>query len=366
MIKILTIVGARPQFIKVAPVSIEFAKKNVQEIILHTGQHFDKGMSDIFFDEMDLPIPKYNLEIGGGTHGRNTGQMLEKIEDVLFKEKPDAVLVYGDTNSTLAGALAASKLHIPVLHVEAGIRSFNRKMPEEINRLITDHIAEICFAPTNNAVINLKNEGIESKKIIMTDDVMADATRIYGEISNKNSSIINKLNLKGKSFILATIHREENTDKKEILESIFSAFNNVLKNKNLEIVLPLHPRTEKAIQKNNLDFLLKDIKCINPIGFLDMISLEKHASLIVTDSGGVQKEAFFNNTKCITVRTETEWVELVECGWNSLVEPSNTEELYLEIIKNLNQKSILTKPELYGRGYAAKEIANYIIKFFNN
>ena len=366
MIKILTIVGARPQFIKVAPVSIEFSKeKNVQEIIIHTGQHFDKKMSDIFFNEMSLPIPKYNLEIGGGSHGSNTGKMLEKIENVLLEEKPDCVLVYGDTNSTLAGALAASKLHIPVMHVEAGIRSFNRRMPEEINRLLTDHISEICFAPTTNAVSNLEKEGIEKSKIIMSDDVMADASRIYGEISNQNSEIIDKLNLRGKPFILATIHRAENTDNKEILESILSAFGKVKNYKNIEIILPIHPRTMKAIELNNLTFLLEYFTCIDPVGFLDMISLEKHASLIVTDSGGVQKEAFFNNTKCITVRTETEWVELVNCGWNTLVDPHDPEKIYSEIIKNLEQQFMPNKPDLYGNGYAAKEIVKNIINFLS-
>ena len=362
--KILTVVGARPQFIKVAPVSKEFAKrKTIDEIIVHTGQHFDYKMSDIFFDEMSLPLPKYNLKVNGGSHGSNTGKMLEKIEKVLFKEKPYAVLVYGDTNSTFAGALAASKLNIPVLHVEAGVRSYNRKMPEEINRLLTDRISEICFAPCENAVNNLKKEGIESSKIVMSDDVMADALRIYGQIANQESSIIDKLNLKGKIFILATIHRAENTDKSEILKSILLAFSKVSKEDNVEIVLPLHPRTKKAIASNNLNKFLESLICIEPVSFLDMICLEKNASLVVTDSGGVQKEAFFNDTKCITLRTETEWVELVKYGWNTLVNPSNSFEIYFEIIKNLKNNKFISKPDIYGKGFAAKKIVDCISKF---
>lgn len=309
--KIITIVGARPQFIKAAPVSKAIRKNNVEKII-HTGQHYDANMSDVFFSELDIPVPDYNLNVGSGTHGFQTGSMLIKIEQILLSEKPDVVLVYGDTNSTLAGALAASKLLIPVAHVEAGLRSFNMAMPEEQNRILTDHISKYLFAPTDTAVDNLKNEGISSN-VHNVGDVMYDAILHFSSLAREKSKVLEKYNLADADYILATIHRAENTDKMERLKNIIEAFN--LSGK--KIVLPLHPRTKKCADNYGLKFS-SNVILIDPVGYLDMVMLELHSLKIVTDSGGVQKEAYFLSKPCITLRDETEWVETVENGWNVL------------------------------------------------
>ncbi len=313
MIKIVTILGARPQFIKAGSVSREIAEHDeIQEMIVHTGQHYDKNMSDIFFDEMQIPKPDYNLGVNGKSHGAMTGQMLEKIEEILIKENPDWVLVYGDTNSTLAGALAASKLHIKIAHVEAGLRSFNMNMPEEINRILTDRVSTLLFCPTQTAVDNLQNEGYRSLKniIVQNGDVMQDGAVFYTDLAQKphNLSINDK-------FVLSTVHRAENTDDKKRLLAIFSALNEIAKE--TTIVLPLHPRTRSLLPAELT--LHPNIQVIEPVGYLQMVWLIKNSSLIMTDSGGLQKEAFFFKKPCITLRDETEWVELLEHNFNVLV-----------------------------------------------
>jgi len=309
MKKIITILGARPQFVKAAVLSRVISKyKRIEEIIIHTGQHYDANMSDVFFSEMEIPKPKYNLAINGLSHGAMTGQMLEKIEEILVSEKPDLVVVYGDTNSTLAGALAAKKMHIKVAHVEAGLRSFNMKMPEEINRILTDRISDLLVCPTDTAIANLQNEGFENmpSKIVKCGDIMKDAVEFYSQISEDKSSIISNLNLKKNEFVLATIHRQENTDDLNNLEAIFEGLEEISKTK--RVVLPLHPRTKAILEKNNFNF---KITIIDPVGYFDMLELLKNCNLVVTDSGGLQKEAFFNKKHCIIAREETEWVELV-------------------------------------------------------
>ncbi len=317
--KIATIVGARPQFIKAAVVSWAFREHRtaVREVLVHTGQHYDANMSDVFFDELDIPRPDYHLGIGGGTHGQNTGRMIEVIEGVLLQEKPDWALVYGDTDSTLAGALAAVKLHIPVAHVEAGLRSFNRRMPEEINRILTDHAANRLFTPTDTATRNLANEGISGEKVQQVGDVMYDAALYYGQRAEQRSRILAALGLESKRYILTTLHRAENTDDSGRMRHILAGFAESLQ----PIVWPLHPRTRKRLAE--FDLVVPDnVRVIDPVGYLDMVMLEKHAVLIATDSGGVQKEAYFHRVPCITLREETEWVELVEAGANRLVDPT--------------------------------------------
>jgi UDP-N-acetylglucosamine 2-epimerase (non-hydrolysing) len=321
-LKIVDIVGARPQFIKLAPILRAIVKHNqkrpecpIQEVLVHTGQHYDYEMSQVFFDELGLKSPDYHLGVGSGTHGYQTGEMLKRIEEVLIKEKPDMVMVYGDTNTTLAGALAAAKLHIPVAHVEAGLRSFNREMPEEINRVLTDHISDFLFCPTQTAVENLRREGIE-KGVYLVGDVMYDAVLLYLDLAEKKSEIMERLGLKPKSYALATVHRAENTDQPERLRSIFEGLERVAE-EGLPVILPLHPRTRK--QLNTLGIHPKEVQVLDPVSYLDMLVLEKNARVILTDSGGVQKEAFFFRVPCVTLREETEWVETVETGWNTLV-----------------------------------------------
>ncbi len=347
--KIVTVIGARPQFIKAAAVSREINKYNdIEEIIVHTGQHFDSNMSDIFFKELHIPKPDYNLDINGLSHGAMTGQMLEKIEEVLQKEKPDWTLVYGDTNSTIAGALAASKLHIKTAHVEAGLRSFNMKMPEEINRILTDRISNLLFCPTDQAVENLKNEGFENfdfAKVIKSGDVMQDAAMFYENLAKEPEGIKNK-----KNFILSTIHRAENTDDPKRITEIFKTLNEIAKE--TPIILPLHPRTKKILKNLNID--TSNIEIIDPVGYLQMVWLLKNASLVMTDSGGLQKEAFFFKKPCITLRDETEWVELVENGFNKIV-GANGEKIK-EAYKEMKNKKLDFSKDLYGGGEASKKI----------
>lgn len=311
--KIVTVVGARPQFVKCAAVSREIRKDHT-EILVHTGQHYDPEMSDIFFEELQIPKPDYNLDIGSGTHGRQTGQTLEKVEDVLLREKPDLVMVYGDTNSTLAGALAAVKLHIPVAHVEAGLRSFDRAMPEEINRIVADHVSDLLFCPTENSVNLLAKEGI-TKGVHHVGDVMADVLAFNKGLAEKKSRIHLTLGLALKKYYLVTIHRPSNTDNREALEGIIRALGQA----DLPVVFPVHPRTRKYLAEYGLlENLPGNISLIEPLGYLDMISLMGNAKKILTDSGGVQKEAYMLGVPCITLRENTEWVETLHDGWNVL------------------------------------------------
>ena len=353
MKKIITIVGARPQFIKAAVVSRAIIEHKLpfKELIIHTGQHFDNNMSEVFFDELNIPKPNYNLEVGGGSHGQNTGRMIEKIEEVLIKEKPNCVLVYGDTDSTLAGAIAAVKLHIPIAHVEAGLRSFNNFMPEEINRILTDRISEILFTPTNFATQNLINEGVPKDKIKQVGDIMYDAALYYSSNFINQADLTKKFNLNAKEYHLATIHRAENVDNKNNINEIINGF---AKSKNI-IVWPIHPRTYKRL----IDFGIQipdNILILSPLGYLDMILLEQNAINIITDSGGVQKEAFFHGIPCITIRNETEWVELVELGVNKLISVNSDEIAHA--LSDFNPSFISNN--IYGDGNTAQKIINLI------
>ena len=367
---IFTVIGARPQFIKAAAVShtIKNYRKFINETIIHTGQHFDFEMSERFFKELDIPIPSINLGIGGGTHGENTGRMIEKIEKILIKNKPDGILVYGDTDSTLAAALAASKLNIPIFHIEAGLRSHNRYQPEEQNRILTDHLSDLCFCPTKLAITNLKKEGLPCERVVITGDVMADATRIYAESSCDEEKFLSNLNLESKEFILLTIHREENTDDKKRLENILKMVNSIInkyKNDRLKIILPIHPRTNKRIAEYKFENLIKNFIITDPLGFRDMILLEKHSKIIITDSGGIQKEAFFQRTPCVTIRSETEWTELIESGWNILADPSNKDKIIDAINLQLNFDKTKDTKNFYGDGFAADEIIKKIINYLD-
>jgi len=361
LIKIVTIVGARPQFIKAAAVSRvvrnEFADR-VAEVLVHTGQHYDENMSKVFFAELDIPHPKYNLEISGGLHGAMTGRMLEAVEKVLLEEKPDWVLIYGDTNSTLAGALAAAKLHIPVAHVEAGLRSFNMRMPEEVNRIVADRLSTLLFCPTATAVANLAKEGV-SAGVENVGDVMYDVALFYRERAKKQSTALASLGLAEGAFALATCHRAENTDDASRLGEIVVALAEI--SGNLPVVLPLHPRTRKLLADCGLDKKLGNVKVVDPVAFLDMVALEQAAKVILTDSGGVQKEAFFYGVPCITMRDETEWVETVDLGWNCLVGASAT-----AIGKAFNDCLRGRLPALpkspYGDGNAARIVVSSIVR----
>lgn len=358
MIKICSIIGARPQFIKAAAVSrVLRSKPEVKEVLVHTGQHYDENMSRVFFEELEIPKPDYNLGIGGGTHGQNTGRMLEGIERVLLKEKPNWVLVYGDTDSTLAGALAAVKLHIPLAHVEAGLRSFNRRMPEEINRVLTDHAADLLFAPTETAVTNLLQEGISEGRIHLVGDVMYDAALYYGAKAEQKSRILRRFDLSPKGYILATIHRAENTDNPDRMKIILQALAEV--HRKVPVVFPVHPRTHMRIKAFGFENYLEEMLAIEPLGYLDMVMLEKNAHLIATDSGGVQKEAFFYRVPCVTLREETEWVELVELGWNQLVSPGSRRTITSILLEHLYGKGKEEFP--FGNGYTAVTITQTLI-----
>ncbi|MFA6920223.1 MAG: UDP-N-acetylglucosamine 2-epimerase (non-hydrolyzing) [Gallionella sp.] len=350
--KVVTIVGARPQFIKAAVISREIAKhQGIREVIVHTGQHFDENMSDIFFEEMQIPTPHYHLDINSMSHGAMTGRMLEKIEEVLLLERPDFVMVYGDTNSTLAGALAAKKLHIKVIHIEAGLRSFNMSMPEEINRILTDRISDILCCPTEQAAKNLNDEGYSNlpSKVVMTGDVMQDAAIFYRERAGSDKSIVSRLGLEGKKFVLCTVHRAENTDNLDRLRGIIGALNEI--SDEIEIVFPVHPRTQKIIAENKLAL---SCKTIDPVGYLDMVNLLTHAKIVLTDSGGLQKEAFFFAKPCVTLRDETEWVELIEGNFNSLA--GANQERIVSLFKTMCQAKPDFTKDLYGAGTAAKRI----------
>ncbi|TDQ38671.1 non-hydrolyzing UDP-N-acetylglucosamine 2-epimerase [Aureibacillus halotolerans] len=352
MKKVVTIIGTRPQLVKAAVVSSALRKKT-KEVLVNTGQHYDHNMAGVFFEELGIPAPDYNLNIGSGTHGAQTGAMLTEVEKVLENEQPDGVLVYGDTNSTLAGTLAASKMHIPVFHVEAGLRSYNKEMPEEINRIMTDHVSTLLFAPTETAVINLKDEGI-SEGVIKTGDVMYDATLRFIQAAERDRSL-ESFGLTSDQFILATVHRAENTDRPERLAGLFHALNRA----ETKVVLPLHPRTRKKLQEANLFHLVEHsptIQLLDPLSYLDMLLLEKHARYIVTDSGGVQKEAYFAQTPCLTVRDETEWGETITAGWNRLVSP-----IGLDLEAERRQLHPLEgTTTLYGDGHASEHIADHI------
>ena len=347
--KILSIVGARPQFIKAAQVSNKIRKNNT-EILIHTGQHYDENMSDIFFNQLDIPKPDFNLEIGSAKHGVQTAKMLRKIEKYILEIKPDFVLVYGDTNSTLAGSLAASKQLYPVIHIEAGLRSYNKDMPEEINRIITDHIAELLFCPTRNAVNNLNKEGIK-EGVEFVGDVMYDAVINNIKIANKQSNILKKLELRKEKYFLATVHRAENTNKKSNLKNIVDAFNQV----NIKIVIPFHQKKKKYMKKFDLNFK-ENVIVVEPVSYLDMLKLEDNAKKILTDSGGIQKEAYFLKTPCITLRDNTEWVETIKNGWNIIV--GNDKH---KIIRALSKRTPINyDSKIFGNGKASDKIVNYI------
>lgn len=326
---IVSIVGARPQFIKLSPLSKGIRERGFFETVLHTGQHYDHNMSKLFFEELEIPSPNYNLKIGSASHGTQTGKMMISIEEVLCKLNPDIVLVFGDTNSTLAGALTASKLDLPVAHIEAGLRSFNKKMPEELNRIMTDHISDYLFCPNQNAINNLMREGIQ-KGIYLVGDLMHDSVMHFSKIARQKSTILKNLGLNSGKYLFVTVHRAENTDNFEKLNNIIDALNEL----DFQVIFPLHPRTKKKIEDFGLfEKIKRNIVLIDPVGYLDMLCLEMNAYSILTDSGGVQKEAYWMKIPCITLRNETEWIETVESGWNTLV--GSDKQLIINNVKSL-------------------------------
>ena len=353
--KICSIIGARPQFIKAAPLSGALRKK-FRETIIHTGQHYDQRLSAIFFEEMGIPEPDYNLGVGSSSHGKQTALMMVGIEEVLIKEEPDMVLIYGDTNSTVAGALTAVKLHYPIGHVEAGLRSFNRGMPEEINRILADRISDLLFCPTSTAIENLKNEGI-TEGSYLTGDVMYDALLHFREQASSRTGILDEYDLTPGTFHLLTVHRAENTDDLRNLRSILSALSRLAE----RIVFPVHPRTRKVIGENNIR-ISKNISLIDPVSYLDMICLEQNADKILTDSGGVQKEAYLCGKPCITLRNETEWVETVEDDWNILV--GTDPDKIVDAVGNFNPAR--SRTDVFGYGRAAEKIAAVIEEYFSH
>ncbi len=376
--RIVTIVGARPQIIKSSAISRVIQnqfKDELEEIIVHTGQHYDENMSQVFFQEMGIPQPNYNLNVGSGSHGAQTAKMLEGLEEIFLAEKPSAVLVYGDTNSTIAGALAATKIHIPVIHVEAGLRSFNKAMPEEVNRIACDHMSTLLFTPTITGLENLINEGFKlhdghkatanHPKVYHCGDVMFDNSLYFSTISDHTSTILDQIGIEKNKYILTTIHRDSNTDIAENMEQIFSALFEIQENSGFDIVLPIHPRT-KSKMKDQLSAELYEkiennnhFKIVPPAGFIDIISLEKNARLIITDSGGLQKEAYFFEKPCLILRPQTEWVEIIENGNAILVDASKIR--ILEGFSELTEKTDFTYPQLYGNGKAAQFICEKII-----
>lgn len=356
--KVVTIVGARPQFIKAVLLSNELRKKH-EEVLVHTGQHYDVQLSRVFFDELDIPYPNYNLGVGSDTHAIQTSKMMISIEKVLSDEKPDLVLVYGDTNSTLAGSIAAAKLNIPIAHIEAGPRMFDKKLPEEVNRVLTDHVSSLLFAPTQTAVDNLKKEGI-TEGVHLTGDIMLDSFLHFSRVAERKSKILAELGLRKKGYLLATVHRAGNTDDKHNLRSIVDAFLSV----DDRIVFPIHPRTEKYLKQYGLYDRLKcapNITLIDPVGYLDSIILTRNAGKVLTDSGGLQKEAYFAKVPCITLDATTGWVETVQDGWNTLV-ASKREEI-TEAIKYFQPMGKQRK--VFGNGKAAKKIVDIISIYYS-
>lgn len=355
----MSIVGARPQFIKAAPVEKELRKAGYQVALVHTGQHYDYGMSKVFFEEMGIPEPDANLEVGSGSHGRQTGLMLMRLDEFLGQQRPDWVLVYGDTNSTLAGALAAAKLHLRVAHVESGLRSFNRAMPEELNRVVTDHLSTLLLCPSQTAIDNLAAEGI-TRSAHLVGDVMYDAVLQFAEVALKRSSILNDLQLEPKSYLLATVHRAENTDSLHRLENILAAFVEVGE----PVILPVHPRLRRALARSdqfsadgqslihNGSLQMNNVLLIDPIGYLDMLNLERHARMILTDSGGMQKEAYWFGVPCVTLRDETEWVETVQSGWNLLV--GADAKCIVAAVRSFEPEGEAVKQHLYGEPLASE------------
>jgi len=347
--KVLSIIGARPQFIKVGIVNESLIKgPKFNSVIVHTGQHYDENMSKIFFDELEISRPNYNLNIGSGSHGKQTAAMLSGIEEILIKEKPDWVLVYGDTNSTVAGSLAAAKLHIKTAHIEAGLRSFNRLMPEEINRIATDHISDLLFAPTKTAMDLLTKEGLESKSVF-SGDVMFDSILYYEKLDNQKNKLNSITNLN--DFYLATIHRQENTDDIERLQNIFSAFSEL----DSPVLLPIHPRTQKLLSQIKYS---DNVKIIHPVSYLEMILLLKYCKKVLTDSGGLQKEAYFLKKQCVTLREETEWTETLENNWNFIV-GANT----ALILEKINAEKIIEQKDYFGDGNSVQKILDALIKY---
>ncbi|MEW6773633.1 MAG: UDP-N-acetylglucosamine 2-epimerase (non-hydrolyzing) [Bacteroidota bacterium] len=377
MYKIITLIGARPQIIKAAALSRvlnNYYADQIQEIIVHTGQHYDENMSQVFFEELNIPAPHFNFNVGSSSHGHQTAKMLEKTEEVLLNEKPDAIVIYGDTNSTLAGALAAAKLLIPVFHIEAGLRSYNKTMPEEINRIMADHVSTLLFCPTQQAIKNLEKEGfklhthhcsINDPKVILSGDVMYDNSIYFSELAEKKSQILKKLNI-NEPFVLCTIHRNNNTDSPERLNNILSALLEI--SNEIKIILPLHPRTKKMLstQLNAPIYRQlqhsKNITITEPVSFLDMIMLEKNCDMIITDSGGVQKEAYFFKKPCIVLRPETEWVELLDTG-TTLLADANTDKI-IHSYHTLSNTSVEKFLPFYGDGNAAQKIAEEMLLFF--
>ncbi len=380
MIKIITIIGARPQIIKAAALSRvirnNFADK-IQEKIIHTGQHYDENMSQVFFNELGVPTPDFNLNTGSGSHGEQTGDMIRGIEKILIAEKPNAIVVYGDTNSTLAAAIAASKIHIPVIHIEAGLRSFNKQMPEELNRILCDQVSTLLFCPTKSGTKNLLQEGfkehnsapysIDNPKIYHCGDIMYDNSIYFSELAEKKMSILKNSELQPNEYILATVHRNNNTDDTTRLTAIFSAMKKIVEMKKIKIVIPLHPRTLKQLSNNEALYnsirATPAIKIIPPVSFLEIICLEKNASLVMTDSGGLQKEAFYFKKPCIILRSETEWVELVECG-AAIMADANEEKILTAVNHFFNTKNILF-PAIFGDGKAAEFICEEILKYIH-
>jgi UDP-GlcNAc3NAcA epimerase len=377
--KIITIVGARPQIIKSSAIS-RAIKNNFSQIleekIVHTGQHYDENMSEVFFHEMGIPLPDYNLNVGSGSHGAQTARMIEGLEEIFIKEQPTAILVYGDTNSTIAGALAAAKIHIPVLHVEAGLRSFNKAMPEEVNRIACDHMSTLLFTPTTTGFDNLKREGFNlestekatanSPRVYHCGDVMYDNSLYFSSVSDSKSTILKEISLEPNNYILSTIHRDSNTDISANLESIFKALLQIQKDSELSIVLPIHPRTRSKMKDQLSAQLFSEVeanqqfKIIDPAGFLDIIALEKNAKMIVTDSGGLQKEAYFFQKPCIILRPQTEWVEIVNNG-NAILAEASYDKI-MNAFSVLGTKTDFTYPTLYGDGKAAEFICEKIIE----